>query len=136
MQQEPAHFFLGENCFTDLPLEQHIFEALLFVVRHAVGLCPEQVETMLTSAGWFLADLALSPDALCKRGEFGTFLSFVKEWLLLADSSELRRRELVVDALEPSFPLNEWRSRTSQHVSSPRAIRDRQIHPKACRVAA
>lgn len=100
-----------------------------------VGLSFEQVAMMQASADWFLTDLALSPETLCKRGGFWVGWTLVKELLLLMDSSERRRAELADDVLEPCFPPSEWRSRDSQQLSSPRAIRERQIHPKACRVA-
>jgi len=99
------------------------------------GLSLEQQEPAQATVYDFLADLTLSPEPLRRQRRFCAAWSCVTELLLLQESSEVRRKERADDFLEHCFPPSEWRSRISQQVSWPRAMRARQMHPRAWRVA-
>lgn len=134
-QHESAQLVLGGGSLAGFPSEQQDLEHLPLMEGSLAGLSLEQQEPAQATVDDFLADFTLSLEPLRWRRRFCAASCCVPEPLLLRESSEVRRRERADDFLEHFFPSSEWRSRISQQVSWPRAMRARQMHPRAWRVA-
>ncbi len=132
--QDVARLSLTKRTVGGASPEQHGFEHFPLTGGSLPGVSFEQEETTQASADVFLTDLVLSRASLRRRRQFCATWSLVAEPLLQQESSEVRR-ERADDFVEHCFPSSGCRSRILQQVSWPRAMRARQIHPKACRVA-
>jgi hypothetical protein len=128
-----AQLSLTNGAVAGVSSEPHGSGHLLLTGGSLAGLSFEQKATTQAWADAFSTDLVLSREPLRSRERFCAAWSLVTE-PLLQESSEMRR-ERADDLLEHCFPSSDCRSRISQQVSWPRAMRARQIHPRACRVA-
>ena len=133
-QQELWRLVWAAGCSAGFSREWQDFAQLSLTNGAVVGVSLEQKETAQASADAFLTDLVLSRETLRRRRRFCAVWSLVMESLLLLESNEMPRVH-ADDFPEHCFPSSDCRSRISQQVSWPRAMRARQIHPRVCRVA-
>ena len=134
-QHEFAQLVLRGCSLTGFPSEQQDSEHLPLMEGSLAALSLEQQEPAQATVYDFFADSTPFQEPLRRQRWFCAAWSCVTEPLLQPESSEVRRNERPDDFLEHCFPSSEWRSRISQQVSCPRAMRARQMQPRAWRVA-